>query len=203
MTTTSAETTPAKEPAGNGQDSASLQDLLKQYEGDPSGAPEKPAATPAPATDAATVARLAQDVEELRTARAAEETRRTVDGVVTSMREAHDELRDLDPKVITALLHHAATEDGRIATAFMERHRSPDKWNQIVTQLGKQFAATFAPIHARQTTEDRRGAAAGARGISTQPPAGTAPAIDTAKVNAMSDSEYRAWKQSFLAGSNR
>ena len=197
--TTSAEATPAKEPAGTGQDSANLQDLLNEYESD-AGTPAPEAAPAATAPDPAALAKLAQDVEEIRTARAAEETRRAVDGIVTSMREAHDELRDLDPKVVTALLHQAATEDRRIAAAFMDRHKAPDRWGQVVKQLGKQFAETFAPLHARQTTEDRRGAAAGARGISHNPPAAQAMPFDPAQVSAMSHDEYSRWKQSFLAG---
>lgn len=98
---------------------------------------------------------------------------------------------DLDParyddRIVEAWLNVRATEDPRIANAWLSRHSNPQAFEKVVAHLGREFAKQYGNLPDRQATEDREAVTAAVRGASTKAPEGKAPDFSR-----MSNTEYR------------
>ncbi len=99
---------------------------------------------------------------------------------------------DLDPdrhddRIIEAWLNVRATEDPRLAAAWVNRHNNPVAFDKIVANLGREYTKKYGSLPDKQATEDREAVTAAVRGASHKAPEGKAP--DFAGMN---NAEYRA-----------
>lgn len=98
-----------------------------------------------------------------------------------------------DKTFVKAWIDARATEDPRLAQAWVKRHQNPQEFKRVQSALSKEFAKKYGKLPDKQATEDHETVAAAVRGASTKVPEGKAP-----DYQAMSDAEYRnAVKQQY------
>lgn len=178
---------PALPGAADGQDARKDGDdvdaLLNTFESSVKPAPE-PKPQPKPEPKAGTDATTPQPdpaVAEVRAYIRKQDMTKTVAAVRGDLDpERHDD------RLVEAWLNVRATEDPRIANAWVNRHNSPQAFEKIVAHLGREFQKKYGNLPDKQATEDREAVTAAVRGASTKAPEGKAP--DFA---GMSNSQYR------------
>ncbi len=91
-----------------------------------------------------------------------------------------------DDAFMDAWLNARAKEDPRIATAWMQRHDDPKKFERVIGGLNKQFAGKYGKFSGRDedATSDREAVAAAVRGQSNKAPEEQAPDYKSVSDNA-------------------
>ena len=92
-----------------------------------------------------------------------------------------------DKPFVKAWIDARATDDPRLAQAWVKRHQNPQEFNRVVGALSREFAKKYGRLPDKQVTEDTEAVAAAVRGASNKVPEGKAP--DFSK---MSDAELNA-----------
>lgn len=104
-----------------------------------------------------------------------------------------------DPEVFRALLERRASQDPRIAQAFMNRERKPEAWNNVLKGLSKEIGAKLSAVPDKEETANREAITASVLSAKTTAPSAKESAEEIrSKVQNMSDAEYHEWKEANL-----
>lgn len=127
----------------------------------------------------------------------ARNARQELTGLASGMKKDHPGLSHLSEKRIVDLLEIEASNDKRIATAWLKRDQFPETWAQVVKTLGKKLEGEFSRAPDPQLTADRDAARAAVSGRST-----SAPSEERIKSGQgfgdMSDAEWAAYERKHL-----
>lgn len=184
------ETNGAAQPAPEGtnaRDGDELDNILKEFEERPAASttaqPEKPAASPQNEVQNASAEVLAAR-DEIRSERFNRDMNVTIGKV------RGDLPSDLyDDDIVRSWINAQADKDPRLAQAWANRDKNPQKFEQVVNALGRDFAKRYGKVPDKGATEDREAVTAAVRGASTSAPPAKAPNYAT-----MTPGEFQAEK---------
>ncbi len=122
---------------------------------------------------------------------AALSVRADIDAAVATAKR-NDGLRHLPDEMVREMLEGSAASDQRLRSAWLQRHDKPEAWTRLVEGWAAKKADAFKSLPDPSLSQDREALAAAVRGqgaTQLQPQAKT-----PQEVHAMSDQEFRAWK---------
>lgn len=175
------------------QQSESLDDLLSEF--DEQVQPEVQSPQPV-VEDQSEMNALRAEIAELKAFRDASEqqqSRNSLNETVNQMQGLNDTLKDVNPNLIEGFLQVKASQDPRIAQAWMHRHVNPEGFNKVLKGLSDDLAGNFRPVD-KAVTDDL----AALKSAVTEAPA-EPPTVTNADLNSMSDAEFAAYKQKLSA----
>lgn len=122
---------------------------------------------------------------------AAQSVRADIDAAVATAKR-NEGLRHLPDEMVREMLEGSAASDKRLRSAWLMRHDRPEAWTRLVEGWAAKKADAFKSLPDPGLSQDREALAAAVRGqgaTQLQPQAKT-----PQEVHAMSDQEFRAWK---------
>lgn len=91
-----------------------------------------------------------------------------------------------DDKLVQSWIDARASDDPRLAQAWMNRKADPASFNRVVAALGKEFAKKYGKLPDADATASRQAVTAAVRGSSTKAPESAPPDF-----SGMGNAEYR------------
>jgi len=113
-----------------------------------------------------------------------------------AMAKKNDGLKHLPDEMVREMLEGSAASDKRLRSAWLQRHDKPETWNKVVEGWATRKADAFKSLPDPKLSQDREALAAAVRGqgaTQLQKQAKT-----PQEVHAMSDHDFRAWKDQQL-----
>lgn len=164
-------------------DGDDLDTLLSQFDG---GKKDAPATPPEQKTGTdSDVKALTEQVKGLVSDQQQRQFKTDMDVTIKKVRG--DQPADyFDDTFMKAFIDAKASEDPRLAQAWVNRHNNPKAFEKVVSALGRSFADKYGKLPDKGATEDREIVTASVRGASTKAPEGKAPDF-----TGMSNAEFR------------
>lgn len=175
---------------GSAQDD-DLDSLLNQWESSSAESAETGEQTDDDSDlDPKEIKRMRKELNEIREAQWQNETHQAVSEAVSVMRKSVADEMDVPSELWEDVLYGKAARDDRIRTAFMHRHKDPDKWNKTLASLAKQTVKGFKKDGVdKSATEDKNAVSSAVRSASKSPPADEGPSEKD--FDNMSDAEFK------------
>ena len=195
--TQSANQTPSANPPANGSGTApasggaGLEDLLKEFDQQPTTAPPKPDST---IERLAPLISWAADEMKSKTVQA---LNKDLDDAVSFLTDAEG-LKETPKRFARGYLEAYAVENPAVQTAFQEREKNPEAWKQTLGQVKDAFVKDGSAFKGGSPRSDLEAAVASVRGSSATPPPVTQKTA--VELQAMSDVAYDDYKKGLLTG---